>query len=140
MSRPITFGDFGLSKASKEVVTSRETLTYYAPELARYVETDPVPSFRYTHVVDIWLFGVVIFEYFYGLPLHRKGAALLWCEKIAKQVNGEESDSLIDLLLNMIVVDQHKVSRMTARSISLPVDVVRSTGLTLTSDPSCPII
>ena len=109
----IKLGDFGLSKASDTLRTMCGTLTYLPPELARYCKSEPPSRFRYTHAIDVWSFGTVIYKYVYGLPHPGTGAGLSWCRQIVKELNDWESDPLIDLLSNMVVPEARQ--RLSAR-------------------------
>lgn len=109
----IKLGDFGLSKASNSLKTLCGTHTYLAPELARHYGSSHARHFRYTHTIDIWSFGTLIFEYAYGLPHPGSGSGLSWCKKIVKNLNDWESDDLIDLLSSMVVIKSQW--RSTAR-------------------------
>ncbi|KAK3669998.1 Protein kinase protein rad53 [Recurvomyces mirabilis] len=108
----IKLGDFGLSKANEDLKTLCGTLTYLAPEIAR--SHGSTSRTRYTQAVDIWSFGTVIYQYVYELPQQTSGSALSWCERIVEHLNDWESDELIDLLSEMIVMDPRR--RLAARS------------------------
>lgn len=108
----IKLGDFGLSKANEDLKTLCGTLTYLPPEIARLHGS--TSRTRYTQAVDIWSFGTVIYQYVYGLPQQISGSALSWCEKIVEHLNDWESDELIDLLSEMVVMDPRW--RLAARS------------------------
>jgi len=65
----------------------------------------------------------VIFQYFHRLPATSKPVGLRWCEKIVRELNDWESDALINLLLNMVVINPQ--GRMSARKcweVSLELD------------------
>lgn len=100
-------GDFGLSKASESLRTFCGTPKYLAPELARYMESHSTPEaeLRYTPAVDIWSLGVVILEYLYGLPLSNSGVGLRWCQAVVNSLHKCQSNGLIDILLDMVVMD-----------------------------------
>lgn len=109
----VKFGDFGLSKASDDLVTLCGTPTYLAPELAKYCGSLSTLSPKYTHAIDVWSLGVVVFQYFHGLPHPGSGAGLSWCEKIVKRFNNREPDDLIDILSSMVVIEPQ--SRKSSR-------------------------
>jgi serine/threonine-protein kinase Chk2 len=87
----IKFTDFGLSTVESKLATFCGTKLY----LAREVYKDKL----YTTGVDIWSFGLVVFECAYGLPARpRKCHDERWCEIIVEKVNDWEDDDLIGLL------------------------------------------
>lgn len=110
----IKLGDFGLSKADEDLKTICGTLTYLPPELAKHYRSKSPPKLRYTHAVDIWSFGTVIYQYAYSLPHPGSGSGLAWCMRIVEELNDWESDDLIDLLSNMVIVEARR--RLSARA------------------------
>lgn len=101
----IKLGDFGLSKASEDLATLCGTPRYLAPEIASYYKSKFGPNTKYTHAIDIWSLGVVIFQYIYGLPDPGSSEGLSWCEKIVKRLDDWESDDLLNLLSSMVVIE-----------------------------------
>lgn len=99
MSRP------ALTRSCEDLETLCGTLTYLAPEVAKHLKSHSARDLRYTHAVDVWSLGVVIFQYAYGLPRPGSGKGLSWCRKIVKQLNDWDTDGLIDILSSMVVMD-----------------------------------
>lgn len=95
----IKFTDFGLSSVESKLATFCGTKLYLAPEVYK--------DKPYTSSVDIWSFGLVVFECAYGLPARpRKCSDEEWCEIMVEKVNDWEDDELIDILSDgMIIVD-----------------------------------
>lgn len=95
----IKFTDFGLSTVESKLATFCGTKLYLAPEVHK--------DKPYTSSVDIWSFGLVVFECAYGLPARpRKCSDEEWCEMMVEKVNDWEDDELIDILSGgMIIVD-----------------------------------
>jgi serine/threonine-protein kinase Chk2 len=94
----IKFTDFGLSRISKDLTTFCGTALYLAPEV--YTKES------YTPAVDLWSFGVVIFQLAYGLPNNAGYAGRRWCYRIVEKANDCESEDLIDFLSTaMLVMD-----------------------------------
>ncbi|KAK0837771.1 hypothetical protein LTS02_017903 [Friedmanniomyces endolithicus] len=111
----IKLGDFGLSKASEELKTICGTPMYLPPELARHHGSKSTRSrIQYSQAVDIWSLGVVIYQYVYGLPQQTSGSALSWCKRLVGHLIDWESEELIDVLSEMIVMDPHQ--RLAARA------------------------
>jgi serine/threonine protein kinase len=96
----IKLSDFGLSKAGS-LKTWCGTPSYLAPE----VQDEDTPQRKYTTAVDIWSLGVVILRLAYELPYPGSGNGAWWCERIAEEANGWESEGLIDVVQRMLVVD-----------------------------------
>ena len=110
----IKLGDFGLSKASEDLKTLCGTPMYLPPELAKYHGSKSSRSrIQYSQAVDIWSLGVVIYQYVYGLPRQTSGSALAWCKRLVEHLNDWESEELIDVLSEMIVMDPRQ--RLSAR-------------------------
>ena len=119
----IKLGDFGLSKAGVTLRTMCGTYMYLPPELARYSTVLAPPKLRYTHAVDVWSFGVVIFQFACGLPSPGSGSGRLWCKRLVKALQDWDRDNLIDLLSTMIVIEPGR--RLPAReclALSLQLD------------------
>jgi len=110
----IKLGDFGLSKASEDLKTICGTLTYLPPELAKYYGSRSLPQIRYTHAVDVWSLGTVIYQYAYGLPHPGSGSGLSWCKRIVKHLKDWEPEALIDILADMVVMEASR--RLSART------------------------
>ncbi|KAK3114101.1 hypothetical protein LTR53_007919 [Teratosphaeriaceae sp. CCFEE 6253] len=105
----IKLGDFGLSKASEDLTTLCGSPVYLPPELARHHGSKASRSrILYSHAVDIWSLGVVIYQYVYGLPQRGSGSALVWCKRLVQHLNDWESEELIDVLSRMIVMDPRR--------------------------------
>jgi serine/threonine protein kinase len=100
----IKLSDFGLAKASAYLETACGTVFYIAPEIARYYRRSS-RGLKYTCAVDIWSLGVVIFKYGYGLPSVDCEWGLPWCQKIIEALDGWDSDSLVEILSDMLVMD-----------------------------------
>lgn len=108
----IKLSDFGLSKASLDLQTFCGTHEYAAPEIYSTGR-----STSYTEACDIWSLGVVVFEYAYGpLPrLRNKDVGVPWCQKIVNLLHDWDSDALVDLLSNAMLVIEPG-SRLCARA------------------------
>ncbi|TAQ83032.1 hypothetical protein B7494_g8644, partial [Chlorociboria aeruginascens] len=96
----IKLSDFGLAKATSDLVSRVGTPRYEAPEIhnlahGRYD--------TYTKACDIWSLGVVIFEYIYG-PLPYNAGGLGFCYRIIEKLNNMDSTPLRDLLVNSMLV------------------------------------
>ncbi|KAK0973034.1 hypothetical protein LTR54_017427 [Friedmanniomyces endolithicus] len=110
----IKLGDFGISKASEDLKTLCGTPMYLPPELARHHGSKSSRSrIQYSQAVDIWSLGVVIYQYVYELPRQTSGSALAWCKRLVEHLNDWESEELIDVLSEMIVMDPRQ--RLAAR-------------------------
>ncbi|KAK5004953.1 hypothetical protein LTR28_008280 [Elasticomyces elasticus] len=107
VSRPpfsIKFSDFGLAEDVSALATNCGTEMYMAPEIGKR----PGKRSRYTSAVDIWSFGLVVFQFIYGLPkFRRKG----WCKRVAKAAEDWDPDGLVDYLAtHMLQIDPKKRS------------------------------
>lgn len=130
----VKLADFGLSKASDYLTTLCGTHIYLAPEIARYCGSNTLKDVKYTNAVDIWSFGVVIFQYACGLPHPGAGIGLPWCQKIINALDDWDSDDLIGLLSTMIVMDpklRDPAWKCLRRALLLPIP-----GRSLTPTPA----
>ncbi|KAK4980804.1 hypothetical protein LTR28_000787 [Elasticomyces elasticus] len=108
VSRPpfsIKLTDFGLAKDVSALATVCGTYQYAAPEVWR--------GSGYTSAVDIWSFGVVIFEYLYGLPKAARGPFRPrdWCNRVVKAAEDWDPDGLVDYFsAHMLQIDPKRRS------------------------------
>ncbi|KAH9212571.1 kinase-like domain-containing protein [Leptodontidium sp. 2 PMI_412] len=100
----IKFTDFGLSKASDSLKTFCGTRLYLAPEVYQRK--------KYTPAVDIWSFGLVVYQCaFGGLPSKDDYREEDWCELLVAEVNDWEEGDLIDLLSSTMIIMDPKLRR-----------------------------
>jgi serine/threonine protein kinase len=91
------FADFGLSKVGQDLATQCGSPYYQAPEV--------FSGDRYTSKVDVWSFGLVIFQLAYTLP-KPLNSGQKWCRQIVEFPITHEFRPLVDLLTNsMLVMD-----------------------------------
>ncbi|EPE31017.1 Protein kinase-like (PK-like) [Glarea lozoyensis ATCC 20868] len=91
------FADFGLSKIGQDLATQCGSPYYQAPEV--------FSGDIYTSKVDVWSFGLVIFQSAYTLP-KPLNTGQKWCRQIVEFAITHESRPLIDLLTNsMLIMD-----------------------------------
>jgi serine/threonine protein kinase len=57
----------------------------------------------YTNACDIWLLGVIIFEYIYGLPKRKGDRGRRWCQRILHALDDWEDD-LTDILSTAMLI------------------------------------
>ncbi|KAB5572203.1 kinase-like domain-containing protein [Coniochaeta sp. 2T2.1] len=83
----VKFGDFGLSRDTRDPTTFCGIYIYIAPEL--YNEEDRRNAHHearsYTPAVDIWSLGVTVCECVYRLP-QSKAKGVDWCHEIVKRL------------------------------------------------------
>ena len=83
----VKFGDYGLSKESRDLTTMCGSLRYLAPEI--YNEKDRrdanYKKRSYTLAVDIWSLGVTVFECVYDLPSNN-ATGVTWCQEVVKKL------------------------------------------------------
>jgi len=98
----IKFTDFSLSRASNNLKTFCDTKMYLASEVYQ--------RRKYTPAVDIWSFGLVIYECVYGGLLSIKQYQEKdWCKQLVNKVNNWENEDLIDLLSRHMIVMNSKL-------------------------------
>ncbi|KAL9042525.1 MAG: hypothetical protein Q9214_003752 [Letrouitia sp. 1 TL-2023] len=118
----VVIADFGMAKVATDTALLRTfcgSLKYAAPEVF------PGLSPGHDLQVDIWLLGVIIFEWIYGIPDYpdvprpekkeeevspRKWYAWVdrWAELLLNKLNDQESDQVIRILVHMIETDVRK--------------------------------
>jgi serine/threonine protein kinase len=83
----VKFGDFGLSRDTRDPRTICGTWTYLAPEMWNEADRRHANSRArsYTPAVDIWSLGVTVCECVYGLP-EGKAKGVDWCQVIVKRL------------------------------------------------------
>jgi len=92
----IKLTDFGLLTTTSILQTQCGTCLYNAPEIWS--------GSRYTAAVDIWSLGLVVYQYAYGLPPHRRStveepfSARCWHEQIVRALNNWYPDNLTSFL------------------------------------------
>ena len=98
----LKLSDFGFAKDALQLTSYCGTVLYSAPEIHI--------AKPYTTAVDIWSLGVVVYQYGYGLPLHKKEwSPQYWISRLLKKFDDEDSDPLIDFLAtNMLKKDQQE--------------------------------
>jgi serine/threonine protein kinase len=103
-----TFGDFGLSRESRDPTTVCGTLRYAAPEV--FNEKDRKDGHHkkrsYTLAVDIWSLGVTVFQCVYDLPFPN-ATGVSWCQEIVKKLKRDlerNPDDLKQLLCDSMVI------------------------------------
>lgn len=65
----VKFGDFGISRESRDPTTVCGSWRYLAPEIYNEIDRRKAHKKRsYTLAVDIWSLGVTVFECVYDLP------------------------------------------------------------------------
>lgn len=119
----IALADFGLSNESGTTFldTVCGTPIYAAPEI--------FDGTGYWTVVDIWSLGVVVLEYFHGLPIYlRHYTGDHWTEKIsqviARLAADEPGDPLICLLHDMLQLDPWE--RLSAKECLLQASAINT--------------
>ena len=89
----IKLGDFGLATDNSILKTLCGSYCYVAPEIWK--------RRAYSSAVDIWSLGVIVFEYFHGLPKPpRSYKSKSWGEEIVRKIENEdwELDQVMSLL------------------------------------------
>ena len=89
----IKLGDFGLATDNSILKTLCGSYCYVAPEVWK--------RRAYSFAVDIWSLGVIVFEYFHGLPKpSRTYKSQSWGEDIIRKITNEdwESDQVMSLI------------------------------------------
>ncbi|KAI0469409.1 kinase-like domain-containing protein [Xylaria cf. heliscus] len=95
----VKLSDFGLAKAG-DLKTNCGSPIYQPPEVLN------CPPWRnYTQSVDIWSLGVVILRFSYGLPFLDYRDGMEWCIKIVEKANTHDSETLINILRHMLVIE-----------------------------------
>ncbi|OAA58602.1 Protein kinase-like domain protein [Niveomyces insectorum RCEF 264] len=86
----VKFGDFGLSRASRDPTTICGSLQYLAPEIYREQKRRHThrEKSHYTSAVDVWSLGVTIFECAYRLP-SSNATGIAWCEEVVRKLEGD---------------------------------------------------
>ncbi|KAK3079882.1 hypothetical protein LTS18_003688, partial [Coniosporium uncinatum] len=108
VSRPpfsIKLTDFGLAKDVSALATVCGTYLYAAPEIWK--------GSGYTSAVDIWSFGLVVYEFIYGLPKPGRGSfrPRNWCNRVVKAAEDWDPDGLVDYFsAHMLQIDPKRRS------------------------------
>jgi serine/threonine-protein kinase Chk2 len=91
----VKFGDFGLSRESRDPTTMCGSWRYAAPEM--FEEQDRRKARRekrsYTLAVDIWSLGVTLLECVYDLP-SKNATGVSWCQEIVKKLKKDRKRNL----------------------------------------------
>ncbi|KAI1306665.1 kinase-like domain-containing protein [Xylaria venustula] len=96
----VKISDFGLSKASDELLSRVGTTRYMAPEAFK--------GQKYTAAVDIWSLGLVIIQLTNPISYSHIEPSLDWCDRVASTVRRSPPHGLVAILQRMLVVQPEK--------------------------------
>ncbi|KAI1073382.1 protein kinase [Whalleya microplaca] len=85
----VKFGDFGLAKDSRDMLTLCGTQKYLAPEIYSNSPSSRQQQQKYTPAIDIWSLGIVTYRLLCGLPRYKKeyeDNGTSWCQEVVHEL------------------------------------------------------